>query len=206
MENKTGKLVGVIIGLCLIICGVLFILRDYFTLPLGSIVCMMMGFICVVYYFDRRKVWALAAGMYLLYWGIISCFFSEIYFKNLAAAMFFLAPGLTFDVLYIDNRKRYQLMLGSILTCLGIGAIIEPFFYGGSVAVMPLSIGVAFIVDYIFSGDYTNRWGMYFGVIMCLYALQKVIPVESAINIIAAAALIVAGAVIIFRTLKGERR
>lgn len=108
MDNKLDKLMGIVIGLCLIACGLLFVIRDYFTLPFGSIICMMIGFVCVVYYFDRKRVWALAVGMYLFYWGAISGFYiNNAYFGNLVAAMFFLAPGLSLDVLYIENRKRY---------------------------------------------------------------------------------------------------
>lgn len=56
MDNKLDKLMGIVIGLCLIACGLLFVIRDYFTLPFGSIICMMIGFVCVVYYFDRKRV------------------------------------------------------------------------------------------------------------------------------------------------------
>lgn len=36
MDNKLDKLMGIIIGLCLIACGLLFVIRDYFTLPFGG--------------------------------------------------------------------------------------------------------------------------------------------------------------------------
>ena len=47
MDNKLDKLMGIIIGLCLIACGLLFVIRDYFTLPFGAIICMMIGFVCI---------------------------------------------------------------------------------------------------------------------------------------------------------------
>lgn len=51
---------------------------------------MMIGFVCIVYYFDRKRVWALEVGMYLFYWGAISGFYiNNAYFGNLVAAMFF---------------------------------------------------------------------------------------------------------------------
>ena len=54
MDNKLDKLMGIVIGLCLIACGLLFVIRDYFTLPFGSIICMMIGFVCVVYYLTGK--------------------------------------------------------------------------------------------------------------------------------------------------------
>ena len=184
MDNKLDKLMGIVIGLCLIACGLLFVIRDYFTLPFGSIICMMIGFVCVVYYFDRKRVWALAVGMYLFYWGAISGFYiNNAYFGNLVVAMFFLAPGLSLDVLYIENRKRYQLMIGSILTCVGLGIVLRPILNIEPVEIMPLVIGIAFVIDYVFSFDYGNRWGLYFGVLMCIYAFKNAIHKGNAMNI-----------------------
>ena len=206
MDNKLDKLMGIVIGLCLIACGLLFVIRDYFTLPFGSMVCMMIGFVCVVYYFDRKRVWALAVGMYLFYWGAISGFYiNNAYFGNLVAAMFFLAPGLSLDVLYIENRKRYQLMMGSILTCVGLGIVLRPILNIEPVEIMPLVIGIAFVIDYVFSFDYGNRWGLYFGVLMCIYAFKNAIPMDSTVNLISAVVLIGVGISVIFKALKNER-
>ena len=206
MENKVDKLIGVVIGLCFIACGVLFVVKEYFALPFGSILCSMIGFVCIVYYFGRKKFWSLAIGMYLFYWGIIVGFFSErAFFGNLIAAMFFLAPGFSLDILYIENRKRYQIMIGSILTFVGIGIAIKPFINIEPVEVMPLAIGFAFIADYVFSFDYGNRLGLYFGILMSIYAFKNAIPIGSSLNIMSAVILICVGIYVIFKTFKYER-
>ena len=63
-------------------------------------------------------------------------------------------------------------MIGSILTCIGVGIVLKPILNIEPVEIMPLVIGLAFVIDYVFSFDYGNRWGLYFGVLMCIYALK----------------------------------
>lgn len=66
-------------------------------------------------------------------------------------------------------------------------------------------IGIAFVIDYVFSFDYGNRWGLYFGVLMCIYALKNAIPMDSTVNLISAVVLIGVGISVIFKALKNER-
>ena len=69
-------------------------------------------------------------------------------------------------------------MIGSILTCVGLGIVLRPILNIEPVEIMPLVIGIAFVIDYVFSFDYGNRWGLYFGVLMCIYAFKNAIPMD----------------------------
>lgn len=50
-----------------------------------------------------------------------------------------------------------------------------------------------------------NRWGLYFGVLMCIYAFKNAIPMDSTVNLISAVVLIGVGISVIFKALKNER-
>lgn len=47
-------------------------------------------------------------------------------------------------------------MMGSILTCVGLGIVLRPILNIEPVEIMPLVIGIAFVIDYVFSFDYGN--------------------------------------------------
>ena len=96
-------------------------------------------------------------------------------------------------------------MMGSILTCVGLGIVLRPILNIEPVEIMPLVIGIAFVIDYVFSFDYGNRWGLYFGVSMCIYAFKNAIPMDSTVNLISAVVLIGVGISVIFKALKNER-
>ena len=88
-------------------------------------------------------------------------------------------------------------MIGSILTCIGVGIVLKPIINIEPVEIMPLVIGLAFVIDYVFSFDYGNRWGL-----MCIYAFKNAIPMDSTVNIISAVVLIGVGISVIFKALK----
>ena len=96
-------------------------------------------------------------------------------------------------------------MIGSILTCVGLGIVLRPILNIEPVEIMPLVIGIAFVIDYVFSFDYGNRLGLYFGVLMCIYAFKNAIPMDSTVNLISAVVLIGVGISVIFKALKNER-
>ena len=41
-------------------------------------------------------------------------------------------------------------MIGSILTCVGLGIVLRPILNIEPVEIMPLVIGIAFVIDYVF--------------------------------------------------------
>jgi hypothetical protein len=158
-------------------------------------------------YFNKKRTWAVLPGVYLMYLGIVSAFLSglEIY-SYILTSVFFFAPATIFLLLYQSRRHvRPLLTFGLLLLSVGVCVILMGLFSFTDINIFLLCIGIAFMVNYILIRDYSNKTSLIVGIVLILLSVRRVINLSAYTDTIIAVLLVVAGVVMIIKTLPKKR-
>ena len=165
--NRRNNLI--LIGIILLLVGVVSVMQGLFHFHYRDITVTAAGLAFLLLYRTKRQSWSLLLGMYLFCFGLIGMVGQAVpqsLSLRLVAAMFFVAPGLIFLILYRHKGTRGLLIPACILLWFGAFLLLSGL-PGLSRFLVPLflaSIGGAFLTAYGVGRNFMGRYSLYFGV------------------------------------------
>jgi len=199
----------ILIGVILLLVGAFALFRQSFGVSFGDLPLIIAGGAFLLLYRTKRNSWPLIPGVILLYIGVVRSLPLLATHIN-TAAMFFVIPGAIFLILFYDKNKRGLLLPGMLLLWFGIFLIVNGLPFAGALpfSVLPVCMGTALIMAYIYGKGSVRNWALYAGGMMFIFSgvatfgLQPVFAVMERLPAAVSAVLIIAGLFIIIKTMR----
>jgi hypothetical protein len=166
MDDKSNRL---LIGIIILLLGVFSLLQNTFRINYTFITITVGGMAFLLLYRTKRKGWSLVLGSYLTYIGMAGMLGSLPWFNSfggIAAAMFFVVPGIIFMVLFFDKRIKGLLVPGSLLVWFGLFVMMAQSGImrdRAMVGMFFVCIGLAFVTMYVLGKTFIGKFPLYFG-------------------------------------------
>ena len=114
--------------------GAFCLLRSYVNFDFGMVIVFVTGLALLLLYRQKKAVWALFAGGYISFIGLMMFMsWANIGLKsNAIAGMFFIVPGILFMVLYFNKHKIGLLIPSCLLLWSGTFFILINIFQFGA--------------------------------------------------------------------------
>ncbi len=199
----SNKIFGVVLGFLLILGGIFYFFKDTLTISYSAVCAAIIGAAFTILYFKKKKKWALLPGIYLLFIGIARAFLSTLpMYSYICTAIFFLAPGTIFLILYYSSDKKKPLLtFGLIFAAIAACILITGMYDFNNVNMLLLCIGAGFVLNYILSLDFGNKTTLIVGLILMLLSVRRFLSVYGYSDIIISLMLVVVGFAVIVKAL-----
>jgi len=165
--NKRNNII--LIGIILLLVGLVSVMQGFFHFHVRDITVTAAGLAFLLLYRTKRRSWSLLLGVYLFCFGLIGMvgqIAPASLSLRLVGAMFFVAPGLIFLVMYRNKGTRGLLIPACILIWFGaflllsgmpgLGRFATPLFFA--------CIGGGFLTAYGVGRSFMGKYSLYFGV------------------------------------------
>lgn len=151
--------------------GLFSLLRNYVSFNFGMLMILVTGFALLLLYHQKKAVWALFAGGYLTFIGLIQ-FLAWVGLglkMHTLSGMFFIVPGIIFMSLYFDKNKRGLLIPSCLLLWFGAYLILTgafPFGMRSSFGILVICLGCSFCTAYAIGKSFLSRWVRNLGIFL----------------------------------------
>jgi hypothetical protein len=211
LKRLDPRLVG---GTLLVVGGILFLLQNLGYFPGGSLfwgIAFGVGAVAFLWTFftDRAQWWALIPGFALL--GLTIVLLLSVVapsLEDLGGALFLGLIGLGFWIVYLTNRQFWWAVIpGGVLVTLAIVAGMDSLLKEApdalSGGVFFAGLGLTFVLlGFLPTPQGQLRWALIPGGILLVMGLLVALAAASLINYVWPIALIVAGLVLVWRTVR----
>ena len=193
-----------VFGILLILIGAIFYLGQYYGYNAFDVMYFAVGLALVGISAFNKKLWALVAGIYLIYFAAAKMLvaYNPGYMKHICCA-FVLFNGLVFFIIYLKKKSRLCLSIALIFLFLGLYIAFADFFRSEKIDFLALFLGFAFLVDYIVSKRHNEMGRLCLALVFGAFAFRELIEISFPIILILLGIIIVLKS--ISKKLRGEK-